>query len=492
MNVWDRLFRSKSQKIVDPEQLLDRLIDAHSAGNGKLLSQLCNQYQDEIANNFHTWRQVPDYVRADASALQHYAEALIAVAEIFVNDLNRPELRALLTGDEASHPQSKWETALSQASQLMDNLMYREATKSMEELIAELQESSGSGRDFHLAVAYGHLARCRFQTGEASKAAPCATAALQLCEHSGDTEGILTYTKGLYEINRYLGQGEQAADFAELHAETLEREGRHDEATEYRRKAQLSRSGEPLNRIIVQVGEEQFELEEAPKLDHGEMQFGFVRNRVTLHPCEVLTEKGKRLCEAGQFEDGLATLREAAQADVYDPDPHYQAGVTLVYLRRYAEAVASYATAEALAPGWFHCRAELWLARQLADGQVDHETFLALRDLEEDAEMDAEEKLYLAERELGRANHVPALYLHYGDSLLTNERKPEALLAYRQGLSCCNEPQVRTQLLVKLGWLSDNATEARACLDEAVTTKGDLISAAVAYLMLRDRPPKVH
>jgi len=492
MNAWDRLFRRKPQKIADPKQLLGMLIDAHSAGNQKLLSQLCNENQDGIANNFETWRIVPEYVRADEAATRRYVETLIAVAQIFAKGLNRPELLASLKGDEAGHPQLKWETALSQAPQLMDNLLYREAAKSMEELIEELRSWTGPARDYYLAVAYGHLARCHFQTGRAPKAVPAATTALQLCEQSGDTEGILTYTNGLYEINRYLGQGEQAANFAELRAEKLEREGRHQEAAEYRRKAQLARSGEPLNRIVVLVGDEQFELEEAPKLDDGKLQFAFVRNRLSLHPCEVLTGKGKRLGGAGKFEDGLAAFGEAAQADVYDPDPHYQAGLTLIYLQRYAEAAESYAAAEALAPGWFHCRQELWLAHQLADGAVDYETFLALRNLDEDKEMDDEAKLYLSERELGRNNHVPALYLHYGHSLLANDRKREALLAYRQGLSCCNEPQVRTRLLVDLALVSDTPTEARSCLEEAVTTKGDLMSAAAAYLMLRDHPPKVH
>jgi hypothetical protein len=104
MNVWGRLFRRKPQKIIEPEQLLDLLIDAHSAGNGKLLSQLCNEYQDEIANNFDAWRLVPEYLKADEAAVRHYVETLIAVSTTFANDLNLPELRTRLTGDEASLP----------------------------------------------------------------------------------------------------------------------------------------------------------------------------------------------------------------------------------------------------------------------------------------------------------------------------------------------------------------------------------------------------
>ena len=303
---------------------------------------------------------------------------------------------------------------------------------------------------------------------------------------------MTVYAQGLYEINRYLGRGEQAADFAQLLAEMLEAGGRHREAARCRKRALLSRAGEPLNRVVVEVGDEQFELEEAPKLNQGTMRFGYARNRPMLHPAEVLTERGKRLTQSGRYEEGLAALRDAAQADAYDPDPHYQAGLCLLHLRRYREAVRSYEATETLAPGWFHCRAELWLAQQLAAGVVDHETFHTLRVLEDDKKMGSDEKVCLAERALGRADRLAALYLHYGKNLQATQRQIQALAAYRRGLSCSEEPQVRARLLVNLALLDANVTEKRCCLEEAAETKGDLIAAAMAFLILRDMPPKVH
>src|SRR5271157_13500 len=492
MNVWDRLFKRSSQEIRAPNQLRDTLLAAQSAGNKKLLVQLCKEHQNDIVRDFRAWQNVPECIRKDSAAMQRYFDGLLAVAEILANVLGHSEPLAALIGSGDENPLHKWDEALSRVRRLMDNLQYRDATKSLEMIVEEFESLHGSGRDLYLAVTYGDLAKCYLHCAEAAKALPAADAALRLCNKVGDTKGMANYAHGLYEINRYLGRGERAADFAQLLAEMLEAGGRHREAARYRKRAHLSLGGEPLNRVVVEVGDEQFELEEAPKLDHGTMRFGYQRNRQTLHPAEVLTERGKRLTQSGRYEEGLAALRDAAQADAYDPNPHYQAGLCLLHLRRYREAVRSYEATETLAPGWFHCRAELWLAQQLAAGVVDHETFLTLRVLEDDKEMGSDEKVCLAERALGRADRLAVLYLHYGRNLQATQRQIQALAAYRRGLNCSQEPQVRARLLVNLALLDANVTEKRCCLEEVAETKGDLIAAATAFLILRDMPPKVH
>jgi tetratricopeptide (TPR) repeat protein len=199
-------------------------------------------------------------------------------------------------------------------------------------------------------------------------------------------------------------------------------------------------------------------------------------------------EYRNQLAQDGKYEEALATLRKAAQADTYDPDPHYLAGLCLLDLKRYAEAVKSYETTEALAPGWFHCREDLWLARQLAAATVDRETFLLLRRLEDDNQLGAAEKVRLAEEGLVQSPGLAPLYLCYGQNLQTIGLSQEARAAYLKGLRYCEEPAVRSRLLLNLSMLEAAAWEKRAWLQEAVALKGNLVSAAQAFIMLRHTP----
>src|SRR5207249_3748491 len=120
---------------------------------------------------------------------------------------------------------------------------------------------------------------------------------------------------------------------------------------------------------------------------------------------------------------------------------------TLLHLQRYVDAVASYEATEELAPGWFHCRTDLWLAQQLVLGNLDHETLLPLHILE-DGPMPPEEKVRLAEQALVRTPQLALLHLLRGKNLARLGRPWEAEEAYRQGLACSAEPDVKTRLNV--------------------------------------------
>src|SRR5207248_4529444 len=133
----------------------------------------------------------------------------------------------------------------------------------------------------------------------------------------------------------------------------------------------------------------------------------------SLRPAQVLIDRGDQLGSRDAFEEALEAFRAAARADRHEPHAHYEAGVTLLSLQRYAEAVEAYEATEALAPGWFHCRADLWLAQQLALGNLDHETFLALHVLE-DGELPPEEKVCLAAQALSHTPRLAPLHLLHG------------------------------------------------------------------------------
>ena len=72
----------------------------------------------------------------------------------------------------------------------------------------------GTGTQKYLSITYGFISECLFHLGQAEQAAEPASQALELCERGGDSEGATAYLRHLYEIHRYLGQGDLASDYA--------------------------------------------------------------------------------------------------------------------------------------------------------------------------------------------------------------------------------------------------------------------------------------
>ena len=484
----DRWFKRKSQEIDDPEQLREMLFAAVSSQDWDGFALLCDAERETIFGNFPGWQRVPEAIHNDPVRLQAYGDGLIMVARYFDEELGRPELMTRMRGDHETSLFTQWKLELEQGQRLEDNLQYAESIRVLEALLPKIEKSHGPGAEHYRAVAYGHLARSYIQNGEAAKALPATETALRLCQEQNDVEGIIIYLRGLYEVHRYLGNGKLAADYSDQLADALQAQNQHRESERARTRAKIARAGEPLNRVIVHIDGNQFELEETPKVKDGVVRFSFERNRIALRTSEVLTEQGGRLIEQGAYEEALMRFREAAQADAYNPDPHYHAGLSLLRLERYDEAVKSYEATQERAPGWFHCSAMLWLARQLAAGSIQQEDFLVLRTLEDDEEMGAEEKVCLAEQALTGAPALALLHLNYGINLQATERRDQALAAYRTGLRCVEEPQTRARLLVNLALLDTNAHDRRIWLEEAAESKADLISAATAFLFLRDMP----
>jgi tetratricopeptide (TPR) repeat protein len=391
-----------------------------------------------------------------------------------------------MTGPRESNPVVTWQQALGEAQELMGRLRYAEARQALSRALAEARGLQGSAVDSLLPVTYGMLGECCFQLGEAATALDPTSTALRLCQEQGDLAGILAYQGNLFEIHRYLGQAEPAALGAERCAEALTAAGQTDQAAAWRRQARLVRVGEPLNRVVLMVdGGGERELDELESVAGKRIQFVFKRNRLTLEPSRHRTGEGERLGGEGRHAEAHEVFQEAARLDPFDPHPRYLSGLTLLHLRRYAEAVAEYEATERLAPGWFHCRSDLWLARELAGGTLDHELFQVVSQLE-DAPMPPQEKVRMAEAALRGAPRLAPLHLFHGQSLQAMGSTGAAADAYRHGLGCAPEPDLRTRLLVALGMVSPSAPERSAALTEASTTAGgNLVAAAMATVALR-------
>jgi tetratricopeptide (TPR) repeat protein len=217
----------------------------------------------------------------------------------------------------------------------------------------------------------------------------------------------------------------------------------------------------------------------------GEVKVIFERNRVSLRPSLLLTEEGKTLARTGRYGEALELFHQASKADRFNPAPRYQEGFSLLHLRRYSEAVEAFQATEALAPGWFHCRSFLWLARQLSRGNIDHRLFVFLRMLE-DGPMPLPDKVREAQRVLAKGFEFPLLYLIHGEHLLELKRTAEATEMFRKGLAVAIEPDVRSRLLVNLAFVQEWQPEKKRLLRAVLKINGNLFAQAIAALALHE------
>jgi tetratricopeptide (TPR) repeat protein len=467
-----------------PEQLRDQLFDAVAARDEALLAELCAAHEEAVLAAFAGWKRVPEAFRTP-DRLGWYGPGLIGVAQHFAGVRGRPELLQSMVGPAQSNPLVGWQRALAEVGALMKEHRYAEAVPRLRSTLEQTAGLQGSGADAYRPVTHGHLGQCLFQLGDAEAAQAPTEQALGLCEAAGDHDGVLAYLGNLYELHRYRGDAGAAADCLDRRGAALQQLGRVGEAARWRRQAAIVRAGEPLCRVVVEIDGATWELSDLPAV-RGRARFLFERNRIELWPSTAAVASGTAAAVRGDREAALDHFRRAAAADRFNPWPSYHAGMALLELRRYAEAVESYRRTEALAPGWYHCRGDRWLAERLAAGEIDHAVFQAVRQLV-DGRMAPEQAVALAEATLARGE-LPELRLALGDALVKLGRKAEAEAAYRRGLAGTDEPDVRTRLLVALGNAVADRAERRQLLHAAIELSGNRVSAAMATILLGSVP----
>ena len=102
----------------------------------------------------------------------------------------------------------------------------------------------------------------------------------------------------------------------------------------------------------------------------------------------------------------------------------------------------------------------------------------------EDWPLDPKEKVQLAEQSLAKAPNLAPLHLFYGQVLSAIGRAKDAEAAYRKGLTCVEEPDIQTRLLVQLGTMVDSISERKQLLEQAVEVNGNLVAAPMAAISL--------
>lgn len=478
MGIFDR-FRSPAQPLT-PEQLRDQLFDAVASRDEKLLVKLCAAHEEAVLAGFAGWKRVPEAFRTP-DKLGWYGSGLIGVAQHFAQVRGRPELLQSMVGAPQSNPLVGWQRALAEVSALMKEHRYAEAVPRLRTTLEQTADLQGTGADAYRPVTHGHLGQCLFQLGDTEVARAPTEQALRLCEAAGDHDGVLAYLGNLYELQRYRGDAGAAADCLDRRSAMLDQLGRGGEAARWRRQAAIVRAGEPLCRVVVEIDDVTWELSDLPAA-RGHVRFLFMRNRIELQPSTDEVASGTAAAERGDREVALDHFRRAAAADHFNPWPSCHASMALLELRRYGEAVESYRRTEALAPGWYHCRGDRWLAERLAAGDVDHAVFQAVRQLL-DGRMATDQTVVLAEATLARCE-LGEVRLALGDALVKLGRNAEAEAAYRRGLAGTDEPDARTRLLVSLGNAVADRAERRQLLHGAVELSGNLVSAAMARILL--------
>ena len=469
------------------EALRDALIDAAEVSDDGELKKLIAKHRDDIRTHFPSWTTVPEPIRGDAAQRKRYVEGLIAVANHFKTVLDDPSLLARMTGPPAANPLIKWEQRLRMADEAMAAGKYREAEAALLEQMAAVRGVTGTGPDKFLPITLGHIAQCRFHLGRAGEGVPLFWEALEICERTGDLEGQIAYLSNLHEAQRWLGETSEAAALADRLAARCEQAGKGERAAWVR----IPGAAGPRRRAA------------GPRRARGRRQV--LRARRPLEPAAgwpVQVPVRTQPDGAGRGHDagrGRGTARQPGEQrrragrvsrrrrdGSTDPRPHYFAGLALMGLGRYPEAVESYELTERLAPGWYHCRAGRALALELAARQITHATFESVRALE-DGGKPATERAALADSALRTAPELAILHLLKANALIEMKSIVAAATAARAGLSRDPDPDVRTRLLIALARVT-RQPESRRLLEEAIALDGNRVAAAMARVILLSQP----
>lgn len=315
----------------------------------------------------------------------------------------------------------------------------------------------------HLAL----LAECCFQTGQAGTALALARRAMPLAD-----AGLCVALLGtVYEACRHLGDAAGAAAACDELA-------RHD--PRYRRQAELVRRGEPLLRVVADVGGTRHEIEEVLEGVAGPVRLLFERNRMTLRSVADAVREGEELACSGSFDpdNDMRNVRAAAALDPHDPAPRYLLGMVSAHRGEWGPAIGWLEETERLAPGWFHARSALDVieAREV-------NLFRAWHALAE-GPLSPVQKGGLAEKALRSWPTCGHIHHLHGKALRALNQAVAAEHAFRRGLEHASERSVITRLCVDLGAICRSPEEKVRLIRRAVELGADLPATATARIVL--------
>ncbi|MDH5178161.1 MAG: hypothetical protein OEZ39_01985 [Gammaproteobacteria bacterium] len=177
--------------------LLEQAIAISRRGSQSELESFCAENKDEILQVFSTWGVAPEKYRATPELVQIYGNAVLGVAQVFMEN-GDPSLLESLRPKESDNPIDKWMHELRLAGDLQSEGEFPSSIPILEQIIAEMEQTlGGTAVNFYLPRAYGLLGTAYFNTGDRGKCIICMESAKQLCEEAGDEEGVRVYTENL-------------------------------------------------------------------------------------------------------------------------------------------------------------------------------------------------------------------------------------------------------------------------------------------------------
>lgn len=474
-------FKRKVPEPLTPTELRQQLIDAAASGSKRKLRTLCKQYKEQVAANLDLMRKPPDGMPMDTASLDHYVQWLGAVAHCLANECGAPELWNALCGTPDSNPLQQWDRWYGELQKRMEGLEHDQLIAEAREFIDRAHTFQGRTALQNQAFLNGRLGELLFHSGRTREALEQFCAALGICRDISDGEGQRAYLGNLLEVHRYQGNVTEAIRTGDELLALMDQHGV--DSRRFRKRLEVMRRGEPLCRVVCAHEGKELELDEITKVGEGRYQFQFQRNRLPLQKVVTLVRRANELASSGQLADALEKYQEAMEIDPHDPDPVYQSGACLLEMGAYARAREAFEEVERLAPGWFRCRSDRWLAASLEDGTVSDEEFRVLRALE-DGGVPPEQAFPVAQEALKKFPSFAPLYLLLGDLHGTREESEQAIACYRKGLELVAEPDLETRLLCALaGLLPKESMERGELMKRAVSLNGSLVAQATAALM---------
>jgi tetratricopeptide (TPR) repeat protein len=471
-------FSRKKPDPLDPVDLRNCLIDAAASGSPKKLRSECQKYKDQVAQHLDFVTRMPDDLPKNDGTVDQHIQRLIAVAQCLANECGAPELWNKLSGVSHDNPFVQWNQWFGELQERMQRLEYDALISEAKTFIEKAKTLRGSAARQQEAILSGRLGELLFHSGRVDESVAAFRSALALCAEGNDVEGQIAYLNNLLEADCYLGDEAQSVATAEELLDVKRQNGLP--VGEVEKRLKRLRDGEPLCRVTCVRNGNELELDEITNVGQGSYRFQFRRNRLSLLKATTLTTKGNELASAGNYSDAMEKYHEASEVDPYDPDPVYQSGMCLLELGAYGKAREAFEEVERLAPGWFRCRSDRWLAEGLESGTISDEEFRLLRVLD-DGGLPPAQATSLVKQAVERFPEFAPLYLFLGNS---SRDERDAIAAYRKGLELVDEPDLESRLLCALaGRLSAEQPERKQLVERAVSLKGSRVARATAKLM---------
>lgn len=457
------------------EELQEKLFLAARSGDMPTLRKACRKWGEFVG-------PVAEQFVASQSGIEENGKLLHAIAVCLDEDCGYPELLDHLavpavSSEDPLGPLQQWYAQLERRTRRLEFNALIEEGRAFFDSLEQLPAADAAKQK---CVLHSRLADLLLHSGHAEAAIADYDAALQFAKQAGFVEGAVLQLRSLMETFARLGDA-RLNTAAEQLKQVLASTGGNPAIVDLR-LAELT-SDKPRCRVLYIEENRPHEIESVKQLSCEQIELQYYRPHGTLLKAQVLTEQGKDLASTGSIDQAIACFEQARATDPLDPDPTYHLAKCLLHTGRFVDAEKLFVEVETLAPGWFNCRSDRWLAHAMATGRFEDQQMQALR-IASDGGLDPARRIELAKRAVEAAPDFAPLQLALGDLCRAEGQRTAAEDAYRNGLQSVEDPDTASRLHLGLASVLPLDSEERTDeLRRAQKPNGNLIAAASAKLM---------